>query len=66
MEKCHHCGSAWEVPDLVTPSWRVIEDFAGQAPVSETQSKGVPNESMEETKEDQGENERTDSPDSSD
>lgn len=23
-EKCHHCGSAWAVPDLVPPAWRVL------------------------------------------
>ena len=51
MEKCHHCGSAWEVPELVTPGWRVIEDFAGadEAPASET-------------KEGQGEHGPSDSP----
>jgi hypothetical protein len=24
MEKCHHCGSPWIVPDLIPPAWRVI------------------------------------------
>jgi hypothetical protein len=24
MEKCHHCGSAWVVPELVPPAWRVL------------------------------------------
>ena len=54
MEKCHHCGSAWEVPELVTPSWRVIEDFAGtdEAPASEIER-------------DQAENGPTDGPNSS-
>ncbi len=65
MEKCHHCGSAWEVPELVTPSWRVIEDFAGQSAVSETQIENVPSEPVEETKEDQGEKGPSDGPDSS-
>lgn len=23
-EKCHHCGSAWLVPELIPPAWRVI------------------------------------------
>ena len=66
MEKCHHCGSAWEVPELATPRWRVIEDFAGQTPVPETQSESVPNEPVKETKEDQAEDGPTDGRDSSD
>lgn len=24
MERCHHCKSAWQVPELTPPSWRVI------------------------------------------
>jgi len=24
LEKCHHCGSPWVVPELVPPAWRVI------------------------------------------
>lgn len=24
MDECHRCGSAWHVPELVPPSWRVI------------------------------------------
>lgn len=65
MEKCHHCGSAWEVPELATPSWRVIEDFTGHAPVPETQSEGVGSEPAAETREDQAEDGPTDGPDSS-
>jgi len=25
LEKCHHCGSAWIVPELTPPAWRVVE-----------------------------------------
>jgi hypothetical protein len=25
-EKCHHCGSAWNVPELIPPAWRVLDD----------------------------------------
>jgi hypothetical protein len=24
LEKCHHCGSPWVVPELVPPAWRVL------------------------------------------
>jgi hypothetical protein len=24
LEKCHHCGSPWSVPELVPPAWRVL------------------------------------------
>jgi len=24
MDKCHHCGSKWHVPELIPPSWRVL------------------------------------------
>jgi hypothetical protein len=24
MEKCHRCNSGWSVPELISPSWRVI------------------------------------------
>jgi hypothetical protein len=24
-EKCHHCGSKWDVPELIPPTWRVLE-----------------------------------------
>ncbi len=26
MEKCHHCGSAWAVPELIPPAWRVLSE----------------------------------------
>jgi len=25
MEKCHRCGSKWHVPELIPPTWRVID-----------------------------------------
>jgi len=25
MDKCHHCGSKWHVPELIPPTWRVID-----------------------------------------
>ena len=25
MEKCHRCASAWEVPELTPPTWRVLD-----------------------------------------
>ena len=25
MEKCHHCKSTWDVPELTPPSWRVFD-----------------------------------------
>jgi hypothetical protein len=25
MDRCHQCGSKWEVPELVAPMWRVVE-----------------------------------------
>jgi hypothetical protein len=25
MDRCHHCKSPWHVPELVPPSWRVVE-----------------------------------------
>ena len=25
MEKCHHCGSKWDVPELTPPAWRVLD-----------------------------------------
>jgi hypothetical protein len=25
MDKCHHCGSKWHVPELIPPSWRVLD-----------------------------------------
>jgi len=25
MDKCHRCGSAWCVPELIPPAWRVID-----------------------------------------
>lgn len=25
MEKCHRCGSKWDVPELTPPAWRVID-----------------------------------------
>ncbi|MBN2131279.1 MAG: hypothetical protein JW741_17395 [Sedimentisphaerales bacterium] len=25
MEKCHRCASAWEVPELTPPAWRVLD-----------------------------------------
>ena len=24
MEKCHRCGSKWDVPELIPPAWRVL------------------------------------------
>ena len=24
MDKCHHCGSKWDVPELTPPAWRVL------------------------------------------
>ncbi|MBP7050657.1 MAG: hypothetical protein KBE65_06555 [Phycisphaerae bacterium] len=41
MEKCHHCGSAWVVPELMPPSWRVLGDpeqveAASPSPAEET------------------------------
>jgi hypothetical protein len=24
MDKCHRCGSKWDVPELIPPSWRVL------------------------------------------
>jgi hypothetical protein len=24
MDKCHHCGSKWDVPELTPPEWRVL------------------------------------------
>jgi hypothetical protein len=34
MEKCHHCGSAWEVPELLAPAWRVFDDHAASSGAS--------------------------------
>ncbi len=31
MERCHRCGSPWEVPELVVPNWRVFDDHAAEA-----------------------------------
>jgi hypothetical protein len=25
MEMCHHCGSKWEVPELMPPNWRICD-----------------------------------------
>jgi hypothetical protein len=25
MEKCHRCGSKWHVPELIPPTWRVLD-----------------------------------------
>lgn len=25
MENCHHCGSKWEMPDLIPPNWRICD-----------------------------------------
>jgi len=25
MEKCHHCGSKWEMPELTPPNWRICD-----------------------------------------
>ena len=25
MEKCHRCGSKWDVPELIPPAWRVLD-----------------------------------------
>jgi hypothetical protein len=25
MDKCHHCGSKWHVPELIPPTWRVLD-----------------------------------------
>jgi uncharacterized OB-fold protein len=25
MEKCHRCGSKWYVPELIPPTWRVLD-----------------------------------------
>jgi hypothetical protein len=25
MKRCHHCKSAWNIPELIPPSWRVVE-----------------------------------------
>jgi len=25
MEKCHHCGSGWHVPEITPPDWRVVD-----------------------------------------
>jgi len=33
MEKCHRCGSKWYVPELISPTWRVL-DREEQAPDS--------------------------------
>jgi len=35
MEKCHHCGSPWVVPELVPPAWRVLSE---QEPAEENSS----------------------------
>jgi hypothetical protein len=26
MDKCHHCGSVWAVPELIPPTWRVHDE----------------------------------------
>jgi len=26
MEKCHRCGSKWYVPELISPTWRVVDN----------------------------------------
>jgi hypothetical protein len=31
MEKCHHCGSPWSVPDLTPPAWRVLDECSPAA-----------------------------------
>ncbi|MBE0535303.1 MAG: hypothetical protein IH624_06490 [Phycisphaerae bacterium] len=31
MEKCHRCGSAWEVAELNAPSWRVFDNHAAES-----------------------------------
>lgn len=25
LDRCHHCGSPWRVPELVPPAWRVLD-----------------------------------------
>jgi len=25
MDRCHHCGSKWHVPELIPPTWRVLD-----------------------------------------
>lgn len=40
MEKCHRCGSKWYVPELIPPTWRVLNgegQVPGSSPVSETE-----------------------------
>jgi hypothetical protein len=35
MDKCHRCGSPWDVPELTPPVWRVLDDarpIGGAAP----------------------------------
>jgi len=27
MEKCHHCGSKWHVPEITPPTWRVANNI---------------------------------------
>jgi hypothetical protein len=34
MEKCHRCGSKWHVPELIPPTWRVLD---GENQVSDSQ-----------------------------
>jgi len=26
MDKCHRCGSKWDVPELIPPAWRVLDN----------------------------------------
>jgi hypothetical protein len=35
MEKCHRCGSKWYVPELIPPTWRVLD---GENQVSDNPS----------------------------
>ncbi len=48
MEKCHHCGSVWAVPELIPPAWRVL----GEAEQVEAASPSRAEETSQPTKSD--------------